>query len=184
MRKAGKVGAYIASVSLLDRFLVIYLVLFLIHIIYALFSGKAVSTQMNSIDVVLRTFASAVFGYFLSGNFAKTEDYLLSKAYGKQLPTTYKSSDKTANRAVRIGFSDLSQENGEDVQVGVALPAKVNFGSSLQIHIVAVVGLVCLIILIVVRNVEPAGENIAALTQLRDMLSSSVGFLVGSKRSS
>lgn len=67
MRKAGKVGAYIASVSLLDRFLVVYLVLFLIHIIYALFSGKAVSTQMNSIDVVLRTFASAVYGYFLSG---------------------------------------------------------------------------------------------------------------------
>ncbi len=121
---------------------------------------------------------------FSERNFAKTEDYLLSKAYGKQLPTTYKSSDKTANRAVRIGFSDLSQENGEDVQTGVALPAKVNFGSSLQIHIVAVVGLVCFIILIVVRNVEPAGENIAALTQLRDMLSSSVGFLAGSKRSS
>lgn len=51
MRKAGKVGAYIASVSLPDRFLVVYHVLFLIHIIYALFSGKAVSTQMNSIDV-------------------------------------------------------------------------------------------------------------------------------------
>lgn len=184
MRKAGKVGVYIASVSLLDRFLVVYIVLFLIHIIYALFSGKAVSTQMNSIDVALRTFVSAVFGYFLSGNFAKTVDYLLSKAYGKQLPTAYKSSDKAANRAVRIGFSDLSQENGKDVQTGVALPAKVNFGSSLQIHIVAVVGLVCFIILIVVRNVEPAGENIAALTQLRDMLSSSVGFLAGSKRSS
>lgn len=182
MRKAGKVGAYIASVSLLDKFLVVYLVLFLIHIIYALFSGKAVSTQMNSIDVVLRTFASAVFGYFLSGNFAKTEDYLLSKAYGKQLPTAYKSSDKTANRAVRIGFSDLSQENEEDVQVEIAPPAKVNFVSSLQTHIVAVVGLVCLIILIVVRNVEPEVENIAALTQLRDMLSSSVGFLVGKNK--
>lgn len=183
MRKAGKVGVYIASVSLPDRFLVVYLVLFLIHIIYALFSGKAVSTQMNSIDVV-ENFCLCGVWIFSERNFAKTEDYLLSKAYGKQLPTTYKSSDKTANRAVRIGFSDLSQENGEDVQTGVALPAKVNFGSSLQIHIVAVVGLVCLIILIVVRNVEPAGENIAALTQLRDMLSSSVGFLVGSKRSS
>lgn len=53
---------------------------------------------------------------------------------------------------------------------------------SLRVVIVGGVGLISLVLLLAVRNAMPVTDTmIAPVTQLRDMLSSSIGYLVGSK---
>lgn len=54
--------------------------------------------------------------------------------------------------------------------------------NKLQTYIVAGMGLISLILLLALRNTMPITDTmIAPVTQLRDLLSSSVGFLAGKR---
>lgn len=78
MKKRGQYVSFAAGLPLADIFLSVYLLLFLVQIVYSLFDGDVVSTQANSIDVVMRTSAAMVFGYFISGAFENPTVRVLS----------------------------------------------------------------------------------------------------------
>ena len=72
MKKLQKIKISFSRISLVDKFLLLFLFLLLAQIAYGMFTKTESSAQINSIDVIIRTFASAVFGYFLSGRFSDT----------------------------------------------------------------------------------------------------------------
>lgn len=180
MKKLQKIKISFSRISLVDKFLLLFLFLLLAQIAYGMFTKTESSAQINSIDVVIRTFASAVFGYFLSGRFSDT------LPRGNTIPAISQNTTQTdpaAPSSVRnkIGFSDLSPDKELSVDTDlrtVSAPADHTF----QTVIVASVGLISLIILLILRNTSTVTDTmIAPLTQLRDMLSSSIGFLIGHK---
>ena len=180
MKKLQKIRTSFSRISLVDKFLLLFLFLFLVQIAYGLFTKTESSALINSVDVIIRTFASAVFGYFLSGRFSDT------LPRGSTIPAISQNAmqtDPAAPSSVRnkIGFSDLSADKTLSANTAlrtVSAPADHTF----QIVIVASVGLISLIILLILRNTSSVTDvMIAPLTQRRDMLSSSIGFLVGHK---
>lgn len=162
--------------------MLIFLFLFLVQIGYGLFTDHALSPQTGSVDVVVRTFASAVFGYFLSGPSAETASFTALQAYSPQLIQNNISPAQSDSPKNRMGFSDssLSQD------FNVVLPAQAYpsrpFAQTFRICVVACVGIASLLMLLILRNTMPVTDSmIAPVTQLRDMISSSIGYLVGSK---
>ena len=61
------------QISLVDRCLLLYLALLLLYMIVNLFI-KTDSQDTNTIDIIIRTSAAVIIGYFLSGNFSKTSN--------------------------------------------------------------------------------------------------------------
>lgn len=180
MKKLQIIRTSFSRISLVDKFLLLFLFLFLAQIAYALFTKTESSELINSIDIIIRTFASAVFGYFLSGRFSDT---LPRSNMIPAISQTATQADTAAPSSVRnkIGFSDLPSDKalpGNTELRTVSAPADHTF----QTIIVASVGLISLIILLILRNTYTVTDTmIAPLTQLRDMLSSSIGFLIGHK---
>lgn len=131
--------------QLVDQCLLIIMSTLFIQIILTLFFFHE-SIYQNEIDVVVRTTASAIFGYFLSSNF-------MSSVGPKMKCTIDEKSTQNKN----------SHTNNQ------------------QVIIVFIIGLVSLILLIITRNCFGISEHIrGTISQLRDFVSGSVGFLVGS----
>lgn len=131
--------------QLVDQCLLIIMSTLFLQIILTLFFFHECVDQ-NEIDVVVRTTASAIFGYFLSSNF-------MSSVGPKMKCTVEEKGVQTKN----------SHTNNQ------------------QIIIVFLIGLVSLILLIITRNFIGMSEHIrGTISQLRDFVSGSVGFLVGS----
>ncbi len=61
-----------SHIKIVDRFLIVIMVILLMQSIYCIFD-PADTELMSSIDVVLRTTIAAIFGYFISVNFIKSE---------------------------------------------------------------------------------------------------------------
>ena len=184
MKKLQIIRTSFSRISLVDKFLLLFLFLFLAQIAYALFTKTESSELINSIDIIIRTFASAVFGYFLSGRFSDTLPRSnMIPAISQTTAQTATQADTSAPSSVRnkIGFSDLPSDKvlpGTTDLRTVSAPADHTF----QTIIVSSVGLISLIILLILRNTSSVTDAIIApLTQLRDMLSSSIGFLIGHK---
>ncbi len=174
MKKTSKIMQTFRSISVVDKFLLCFLLLFMAQMAYGLFTDRLLSPSTGTIDAVVRTFASAVFGYFLSGNTGKARTFSSARGVAASLPVGRGNAPKGA-----IGFTDGT---GSET---VPLSAQIADGGSavsLRVVIVGGVGLISLVLLLAVRNAMPVTDTmIAPITQLRDMLSSSIGYLVGSK---
>lgn len=178
MKSSKKLKSVISEIKTVDKFLPVFLFLFLVQIGYGLFTDTALSPQTTSIDVVIRTFASAVFGYFLSETISTPPASTLQIYEPKQisLPT---EDTQIKNR---MGFSESPTPEKTGYVSTLPSNSARSFRQTFQISIVAGVGIISLVILLILRNTMPVTNSmIAPLTQLRDMLSSSIGFLVGSK---
>lgn len=94
-------------------------------------------------------------------------------------------SDDTTKIQNKIGFSESKTELISG-QIKDLSPKQTN-DNSLQIIIVSFIGLFSLILLIILRNIDPWNNGSMPLTdsalstvsQLRDFISSSIGFLIG-----
>ena len=154
-----------------DMFLLGFFILILAQIAWGLFTDSQLSQQTNSLDAVFRTYAAAIAGYFLSGSFSSSQKG--TQAYGIRAD----SSPVARTQARAIGFSDA-----EKVPVLPAATVRTWTANKLQTYIVAGMGLISLILLLALRNTMPITDTmIAPVTQLRDLLSSSVGFLAGKR---
>ena len=104
MKKRGQYVSFAAGLPLADIFLSVYLLLFLVQIVYSLFDGDVVSTQTNSIDVVMRTSAAMVFGYFISGAFEKSDGAGAVGAYSQSVRKTLASNLDKKKKRLESGF--------------------------------------------------------------------------------
>lgn len=179
-------------IHLVDRCLILVMAVLLIQSAYTLFFPGESTQLSGNIDIVIRTSAAAIFGYFLSANFAVRDPE------GGQVPAgapahRIESAETVSGSSVKnqIGFvADTAAAEAGSIQVSE--PAAGCGGP--QVLAAACIGLFCLAVLILLRNwgqgaISPAASDslTATITQFRDFVSGCVGFLIGcpsSQRSS
>lgn len=151
------------------------------------FPASPENTLQHDIDVIVRTAAASIFGYFLSGPLQKNSEaeQLLSAPAPAALAPENTSAATVKNK---IGFAvgDVSQESG-----GIQLTQQKRAAASHKPHIAAAtcIGLFCLVSLILLRNSgwTPGTDTTAAaatVAQFRDFISGCIGFLIGCARTS
>lgn len=167
-----KISSLWKRIHLVDKCLFIFMVALLVQSTFGIFFTVGTGEGSNGIDVIVRTSAAAIFGYFLSGNFAREKKVTQPVEETKPLPPVVKADTAQIEAA---NDNDAQKSNGEHA------------ANQLQIIIATVVGMFCLITLAVIRNSSDSfGE--AAVTQdvtatvsmFRDFVSGCVGFLIGS----
>ena len=148
------------AISLIDKILMAYMGILLVYIAIHLIWG-ATMQESTSVDTIIRTSASALFGYFISKNFIRS------------------NSETEAKSKMNIqAQSDLiQQEKNTAVNTSVCC-------SRLQIIVVSAIGFIALVLLLISRNyTQTTPEFSATVSQLRDFLSASIGFLVSCGKS-
>ena len=148
------------AISLIDKILMAYMGILLVYIAIHLIWGATLQ-ESTSVDTIIRTSASAIFGYFISNNFIRS------------------NSDTESKSKMNIqAQSDLiQQEKNTAVNTSVCC-------SRLQIIVVSAIGFIALVLLLISRNyTQTTPEFSATVSQLRDFLSASIGFLVSCGKS-
>lgn len=180
-------------IHLVDRCLLIFMIFLLSQSAISLFFFPADTMEANTIDIIIRTSISAIFGYFLSANFMHSmtpkiqEQKKTPASPGTQVTENGKSdgitnsigfSAPSPETAVTYGISELSPQDAPSVEK--------NQTHRVQIIIATMIGLFCLIVLILIRNLSQFHEGmdipasmLATVSQFRDMISGCVGFLIG-----
>lgn len=173
----------LSRISLVDRFLILFMFLLFCYMAYQLFSG-GLSDENNTIDVIVQTSAATIFGYFISVNSLTA---VPKKESISQLPTTTagitQASKEKETVGVKIGFQDPSEESQTEmgrITVSEIPDASKGTCGKLQIWVVSAVGLLSLVILIGTKGYSDVTPELTALvSQLRDFLFGCIGFLVG-----
>ena len=182
----------VSNIHLVDKSLILFMLILLAQSAYSLFFPGDSSPLVGDIDIIVRTSAAAIFGYFLSSNFVlnnSTSVQAQSAAAVRSIETADSVPADDAAPKSQIGFlaSSSSLEAGtaqptEQISQSESKPA-----NCLQVTVAAFIGLFCLVILLLVRNVAQWNGGLfsnsdsvtATIAQMRDFVSGCVGFLIG-----
>lgn len=184
------IRSYFSKVHLVDRCLLLFMLILLVQSAFSLFDATSSAGEIHTIDIIVRTSISGIFGYFLSANFIRHE------SSGKRTGTKTETPaiiENEGNAAIKnsIGFTPpvptptLRTGGADFTTVKNSEPLKDTTGK-LQIIVATSIGLFCLVMLILVRDLcslqilDPSSSSFAAtVSQFRDLVSGCVGFLIG-----
>lgn len=171
----------LSVLSLADKCLLIFMLILMVQSAHNLFFHELAMQESNSFDVIVRTTAAAIFGYFISSNFQNGGRDTSKQEYTDSSSTTTLASHSDSKVKAKIGFA--SATDPVELQSGYARINDKNplaQRNHLQILVVAGIGLLSLSLLLITDNYF-ATSNMATATisQLRDFVSGSVGFLIG-----
>lgn len=163
-------------ISLADKLLLAFMIVLLAQSGHNLFVNELGQGTSTELDVVIRTTSAAVFGYFISaGVQARGESTSTASrtkigfAVPEEEPLSARMEETEApalSEALTVPSLEETTETGQS-----------NPGA--KIVIVGMIGLASLGLLILARNCgQSSPEAMAALSQLRDFVSGSVGFLI------
>ena len=177
-----------------DKGLLLFMLVLLAQSAYSMFCPGGAGQAVEDIDIIVRTSAAAIFGYFLSANFIR------HTASGGQTPTAAPprkmetgGGPSTAPTA-QLGFSDAGAGPEAPFPAGAAgdTPAEAEpadgtgAANCLQVVVAVGIGLFCLLTLLALRNLSQwglvtadSGSAAASVVQFRDFVSGCVGFLIG-----
>lgn len=165
------------NLKITDIILLIFLFIFLFQSAYSIMFHK----DNSPFDVIVRTSAASIFGYFLSARFSSNIE---TNSYQENI-IQKTNSFKSSQIQNKIGFHEDKTEliSGQIKN----LPESQKYNDSLQIIIVSFIGLFSLILLIILRNLDPwhngfiptTTSALSSVSQLRDFISSCIGFLIG-----
>lgn len=179
------------KIHLVDKCLLMLMLLLLTQSAYVLFSDGGTNTEVNHIDIIVRTSAASIFGYLISANFVSrtrepNSDARLAKNT-RHLDLDHTSHGDRMQNPVEhtLSASDPVLPQADDsAEAPVPADRKTTEIGRLQIITATIIATFCLFILFVVRDVagEGAAENPSAsavLSQFRDFVSGCIGFLIG-----
>lgn len=148
-----RITARLFSIRLVDRMLLLFFVILMGYTTVHLFVH--VSSETHTIDIVVRTSASAIFGYIISSQFIKNKT-----------PSSPSSEPEEPAPLPEPSADSSSSEN------------------RLQIMLVSLIGIGSFLLLSLARF-RPDGtpEMAAILSQLRDFASGCIGFLISCGKS-
>ena len=165
------------SICLIDKILMAYMGILLVYIAIHIIWGATVQ-ESTSVDTIIRTSASAIFGYFISNNFIRSSSDTEAKNISV-LNSAKPVIDENAVSEMNIqADSDLIEQNKNTVvKTSVCC-------NKLQIIVVSSIGFIALVLLLISKNYpQTTPEFSATVSQLRDFLSASIGFLVSQGKS-
>lgn len=182
----------LGNIDLVDKSLILFMLLLLAQSVCCLFLPNTSSPIAGDIDIIVRTSAASIFGYFLSNNFIASNSSSV-QAQSPVAPHKIEAADSVpADDTVpkgQIGFlaSSSSLEEGTAQAAEQPVQSETARASCLQVKIATVIGLFCLVALLVLRYAvqwnDPLLVNSDSITstvaQLRDFVSGCVGFLIG-----
>ena len=172
---------FFASVCPVDIVLMLFLLVLLIHAGVSLFSEQDVSQERTTIDIIVRTSAAAIFGYFLSAPAASASS---GTAVTGGKAVTLSASEKAADAPQNaIGFQ--TGDTGETLTPGSAqtTSGEPNYRIS-RILFLSAVGGVCVFVRLFLRNcVTGPGSAAAPLSQFGGFIAASIGFLISCGKS-
>lgn len=199
MKRLSALRASFLRIHLVDRCLMLFMIVLLLQSAYSIFALGDADGGNKDIDIIVRTSSAAIFGYFLSADLRRktaggTASATTSSAAAVQL-TAPGVSDESPS--ARIGFSVFNGETDSSAaDAGTLAGSSVKTANDtadgtascdrLKILVTTGIGLFCLIVLLVLRNLPQWNEVIsgsaalsAAASQFRDFVSGCVGFLIG-----
>lgn len=168
-----------------DKSLLLFMLILLVQSAANLFFPAGDGSVAGEIDIVVRTSAAAIFGYFLSANFIGHQDdggQATKAAQAHILKAGTSPVQDSAPRA-QIGFS--SGEPAEKLGTPELQPPEQS-ALCLQVRCATFIGLFCLAALLLLRSltqlgiVPPPSDSVTGtIVQFRDFISGCVGFLIG-----
>ena len=177
-----------------DKSLLLFMLVLLIQSAYSMFCPGGTGQAAEDIDIIVRTSAAAIFGYFLSANFIRhtvSGGQTPSSAAPRILDTGGGTPPSPGAPAARIGFAG-AEDGAEPAaakpgggQGEAESPDENSAANCLQVVVATVIGLFCLVTLLVLRNLNQWGlaaesdSTAATVVQFRDFVSGCVGFLIG-----
>ena len=181
--------AILSTIHPVDLALLLIMAILLLQSVYNIFICSGTQQSSNEIDIIVRTSAASIFGYFLSGNFMRHSGSISASPPSDQahiMETADNSQTQSPNfsTSTEIAPPTLTKTSETMEQDFVSSPDPVQV-SCLQVWIAAGIGLFCLITLLLLRNTEHCNtaaqsDSVAAtIVQFRDFISGCVGFLIG-----
>ena len=174
-----RMTAWWRRLHLVDRLLLIFMVILLAQSARSLFFYECASQNSGAMDTAIRTTAASIFGYFISAGFRGAKQEGASTQAGSDLAA---GQNRTTNLNTQTGLSE-NEEMSSEAQ------SNTNIGQSgestdqrlrQQMLIVGMIGISSLLILVIAcDSTQDTTGAAAALSQLRDFVSGSVGFLIG-----
>lgn len=163
-------------IPLADKLLLAFMAVLLVQSGHNLFANELGRGDSTELDVVVRTTAAAVFGYFISTGVqrqgessAPTARTKIGFAIGEEQQTSARMEAAEASVGTEEAPLPPYEEEAESGRRRL----------DQQMWIVGLIGLISLGFLIMARNWgQSSPEAMAALSQLRDFVSGSVGFLI------
>ena len=182
--------AGLARIHPVDKSLLLFMVLLLLQSAYSIFFPSEVNPAVGDIDVIIRTSSAAIFGYFLSANFVNRSSVQTEMVSAPAaLTTAAQAGSEVSAPKSQIGFTaeDTDLESGGTQSTpSPSLPAWLPDTNCLQVSTATVIGLFCLLVLLILRNMGASGSQLlasdsvsATVVQFRDFVSGCVGFLIG-----
>lgn len=168
------------SIPLVDRCLFLFMFLLIIQSVYNLFAHEVALSDASSLDSALRTTASGIFGYFISGGTLIKSKENLPETTITTTPISigFQPSSPSARLAAEEDTFATTHTLSTPPLVTNQSPSTKRFHQ--QTVMVTLIGLVSLGILIVARDFATLNTtSIATIAQFRDFTSGSVGFLIG-----
>ena len=180
----------LARIHPVDKSLLLFMAVLLLQSAYRIFFQTETGPAASDIDVIVRTSSSTIFGYFLSANFINRSAASLSEASSSPavLTTSVPAEVESGAPKNQIGFTAEAPapESGGARPASSPLLPWLPDASRLQVTTATVIGLFCLCVLLILRNMGASGEQIlasdsvsATVVQFRDFVSGCVGFLIG-----
>lgn len=168
-----------------DKSLLIFMLILLVQSAVNLFLPASASAVTGDIDIVVRTSAAAIFGYFLSANFIGHDEESGQATQAAQTHILKPGADPVQDSMPRaqIGFSagEAASEPAAPQVQAMQQPIR-----CLQVRAATFIGLFCLLALLILRNltqlgiVSPTSDSVTGtIVQFRDFISGCVGFLIG-----
>ena len=194
-KKQSALKKYLESVSLVDWYLLIFMVILTAQTSYNLFYHE-MQGNTHLLDGVLRTTYAGLFGYFMGNGLSTATINQTQKNLNKNIPLSDREKDNlnAENKNSKdSSVSSVAEENNlyliseiltDDSDDLIIANKEVNrMRANIQIIIVGTIGIVSLLVLIFTRNLDVGGDQkIASLSQLRDFVSGSTGFLISNSK--
>ena len=183
----------IDNIKLIDKCLIIFMMILMGQSIYNLFINEANLNGGDAIDILIRTTQASVFGYFLSANFIKKDKEVNNTLKKEKDPIKDKNITKKVNDNNSENAIDSISDNSKNANNYIQ-SSQDKYNSDLkenndyyesstteqQVIIVTIVGIISLLTIIMVRDCNlVTTASASTISQLRDFVSGSVGFLLG-----
>lgn len=151
------------KLNLAAKVLILIGILVFASSLFIAFYHNASDEIYKSIEVVFRSSLASIFGFLLSSNLKNSKDY----------SNNINNNDK----------GDLDEEGklnrgdcGEDIE-----EYNLGEGNSVQLVIAFCICIICTVAILIIYILNLA-HDVAAISQLRDLMCSSIGFLLGESK--
>ena len=172
------------EISFKDKSLILIMIILIIQCIHNLYNADPTNTNYISINVVIRTSVAAIFGYFLSSNFlAESKARIDDETKRANLEIVEQiMENKTIKKELQYEYDNVTnsedyKEQEEDIKEE---EEKYVCNRHLQNLVAVSICIIILVALIIGVNFKLINDgSVATISQFRDLVSGSIGFLIG-----